>query len=318
MTNLAPLHVVAGVVRNAQGDILLARRHPTKEHGDLWEFPGGKREVGEQPEETLVREFKEEVDITIQRAHPLIRIRHTYTHREVLLDVWSVEQFSGKAWGREGQPIEWCAPHLLRTKTFPAANYPVITAALLPAVYLITAEPLKRNDPKFFYQLERNLEQGIQLLQFRSSFLDAHEYCYCAEKILTICEPYKVQVLAYTTPAIALSVGVHGVHLQQADLLQLVERPLKKDLWVAASCHTPDDIKQAQTIDLDFVTLSPIRATSNALGWLTFFTQTEQAKIPVFASGGLQYQDIGFAWAHGGQGIAGQKKIWDSTMHPIN
>ncbi|EIJ41869.1 mutator mutT protein [Beggiatoa alba B18LD] len=312
MANLTPLHVVAGVVRNAQGDILLARRHVTKEQGDLWEFPGGKREQGEEPEQTLVREFQEEVDITIQRARPLIRIRHTYTYREVLLDVWSVEQFSGTAWGREGQSVEWCAPHLLRLRTFPAANYPIINAVLLPAIYIISTEPLKQNDPQFFYQLEKQIDNGLQLLQFRAGSLNDYEYCACAEKILTLCEPTKVQVLLHRTPQIVLSVGAHGVHLSQTALLNLKERPLKKPLWVASSCHTLADIQHAQSIGVDFLTLGAIRAPEpeNSLGWFNFFTCTESAKIPVFAVGGLQYEDMSFAWAHGGQGIAGRQHLW--------
>src|SRR5438105_282384 len=60
-----PLEVVAAVLRDARGRVLLAQRHAGREHGGLWEFPGGKREAGESPRDALARELDEELGITL-------------------------------------------------------------------------------------------------------------------------------------------------------------------------------------------------------------------------------------------------------------
>lgn len=109
MPNTVPdagyLHVVAAVIRDEVGNILLAQRPANKHQGGKWEFPGGKLEVGEAPAQALNRELEEELGITVLQAKPLIKVRHVYPERAVLLDVWEVTAFSGDPHGREGQPV---------------------------------------------------------------------------------------------------------------------------------------------------------------------------------------------------------------------
>jgi 8-oxo-dGTP diphosphatase len=309
------IHVVAGVIANSNDDVLLALRGAEAHQGGLWEFSGGKKEVDESIEQALQRELYEELGITIQQARPLIRINHAYPDKTVLLDVWQIEDWTGQAHGKEGQPIEWCTKQDLQQKQFPAANYPIVNAAKLPDKYLITPEPKQSNDKSFFYQLERSLEQQIQLVQLRSKHLSTKEYCYCAEKTLNLCDAYQAQLLMNATPEMALSVGTHGVHLDSKRLYQYAQRPLAKSLWVAASCHHQQDLQQTQVIDADFAVLSPVKLTqshphSRPLGWLMFWALTEQATLPVYALGGMQLSDIPIAWAHGGQGIAAINSLW--------
>ncbi|OQW94530.1 MAG: hypothetical protein BWK79_05570, partial [Beggiatoa sp. IS2] len=98
--SLKSLPVVAGVIYNSQGEILLARRPDHLNQGGLWEFPGGKREVGETAEIALARELHEELGIIVQKARPLMRILHQYSHKQVLLDVWHIETWRGQPFGR--------------------------------------------------------------------------------------------------------------------------------------------------------------------------------------------------------------------------
>ncbi len=309
------LHVVAGVIYNTLGEILLARRPDHAHQGGLWEFPGGKSEGGESAEQALARELHEEIGIIVQQTRPLIRITHAYPDKKILLDVWHVEQWHGKAYGREGQAVQWCPPNYLKNHQFPAANHPIIAAVQLPSQYLITPEPLSFQDNAFFYRLEACLDRRIFLVQLRAKNLSARDYCYCAEKALTLCDRYAAQLLVNATPEIALSVGTHGVHLNSQRLLACAERPLPTNLWVAASCHSLAEIQHANLIGVDFMVLSPVHTTAShpdavPLGWFEFFQLTEQANCPVFALGGMTAADVPKAWAHGAQGIAGIRSLW--------
>ena len=84
------IHVVAGALFDAQGRVLIAQRPAGKHMAGGWEFPGGKRERGEEPRDTLVRELHEELGIEVHEAVPLIAYEHQYPHRRVLLDLWVV------------------------------------------------------------------------------------------------------------------------------------------------------------------------------------------------------------------------------------
>jgi thiamine-phosphate diphosphorylase len=185
----------------------------------------------------------------------------------------------------------------------------------LPYLYLITPEPLSHKDKQFFYQLEASLEKNkaISLVQLRAKNLSESDYCHCAEKALTLCHNYNAQLLINATPKIALSVGTDGVHLSKTRLFNYQSNDT--DLLIAASCHSLEEIQQANLIKVDFIVLSPVRTTAShpdapPLGWTQFAQLTKQANCPVFALGGMQTEDVSIARAHGGQGIAAIRALW--------
>ena len=120
------LKVVAAVIYNPVGEILIARRPEKAHQGGLWEFPGGKLEVGENYAVALKRELIEELGITIHTYEPWMKVSHDYSDKKVLLDVWKVTGFRGMATGKEGQQIRWCALGALKDYAFPAANEAII------------------------------------------------------------------------------------------------------------------------------------------------------------------------------------------------
>ena len=134
------IHVAVGVIVNNQNQVLISFRHPDRDEGGLWEFPGGKREPNEAIESTLKRELREELNVNVLVSSPLMRIKHAYEKKEVLLDVWMILDFEGKPEGSEGQLIEWRSLELLKYEDFPKANEQIITALQL-AYYEKSAGP---------------------------------------------------------------------------------------------------------------------------------------------------------------------------------
>lgn len=122
------VHVAVGVIFNESGQILIALRDNSQHQGGLWEFPGGKVEAGENVQEALARELLEEVNIEVQASSPLITISHDYGDKQVVLDVWQVNDFSGTATGNEGQEIQWVRREKLNDFHFPKANLDIIQA----------------------------------------------------------------------------------------------------------------------------------------------------------------------------------------------
>ena len=126
MNNNPIVHVVVGVLLNYNQQVLIALRPVQSHQGGLWEFPGGKVEEGESVEYALNREFEEELGISVLACTELTQIRHEYSDKSVLLDVWRIEKYSGTPKGREGQVIEWRALSKLRAEDFPKANERII------------------------------------------------------------------------------------------------------------------------------------------------------------------------------------------------
>jgi 8-oxo-dGTP diphosphatase len=126
------IHVVAAVIYSAEGSqqILISRRPDHLHQGGLWEFPGGKVEMGELPEQALSRELEEELGILITQAQPLLQVSHDYSDKQVLLDIWQVNDFSGQPRGMEGQDCRWVPlAELLGPESgyrFPAANQAIL------------------------------------------------------------------------------------------------------------------------------------------------------------------------------------------------
>ena len=126
------VQVVAAAVIDAAGRVLIAQRPSGKHLAGGWEFPGGKLEPGEDRAAGLARELKEELGITIAAPRPLIRVRHSYPSRVVLLDTWVVNRYAGEPQGLDGQALRWCAQEDLAAADLLPADKPIVAALRLP------------------------------------------------------------------------------------------------------------------------------------------------------------------------------------------
>ncbi len=127
---MSRIHVAAGVILNASNEVLLALRPLHKHQGGLWEFPGGKVEVGESVQAALARELHEELNLTVEHAEPFLITEHDYGDKHVVLDVWVVRGFSGEAHGKEGQSLRWVPVQELGNYRFPQANEVIVSKLL--------------------------------------------------------------------------------------------------------------------------------------------------------------------------------------------
>lgn len=118
--------VAVGIIHNTNREVFICLRNHRQEQGGKWEFPGGKIEQGEDPQQALYRELQEEVGIHVQASRPLLQIEHHYPACHVLLDVWTVTDFTGQAYGKEGQQTCWCPYAELHRYDFPKGNQAII------------------------------------------------------------------------------------------------------------------------------------------------------------------------------------------------
>lgn len=310
-----PLHVAAAVVKDRQGRVLIARRPPHVHQGDLWEFPGGKLEPGEDVQTALRRELWEELHIEPLSQRPLIRVPFQYSDRQVLLDVWQVDAFSGTAVGREGQPVRWVQPEQLPDFAFPAANLPIVTAARLPETYLITPDCRPGGEAEFLARLEASLRAGVRLVQLRVKSLPEPARLTLARAAVALAHAQGARLMINGNPEEALSAGADGAHLSSALLAQRLARPAVAGFWIAASCHSAAELVMARQQGLDFVVLSPVGPTTShpearPLGWVRFAELIRDLPMPVFALGGLSEKDLPAARAARAQGVAGISAFW--------
>ena len=121
--------VAACALVDADGRVLLAERPVGKTMAGLWEFPGGKVEAGERPEQTLIRELHEELGIIVSEPclAPLTFASHSYPDFHLLMPLYVCRKWQGIAAPREGQRLAWVAPNRMRDYKMPPADEPLVS-----------------------------------------------------------------------------------------------------------------------------------------------------------------------------------------------
>jgi 8-oxo-dGTP diphosphatase len=123
------LLVVAAALIDADGRVLLAQRPKGKRLEGLWEFPGGKIDANERPEDALIRELREELGIEVKAAclAPLTFASHAYEDFHLLMPLYVCRKWEGFVQPLDGQVLKWVRPKQLRDYPMPPADEPLIT-----------------------------------------------------------------------------------------------------------------------------------------------------------------------------------------------
>ncbi|MCC4598879.1 Nudix family hydrolase [Xanthomonas melonis] len=310
--SLRSIHVVAGVITDPRGRILLTRRTETRDMPGLWEFPGGKREPGESSEQALARELNEELGIEAQVGDWVMEVPQLYPDKRLRLEVRHITAWKGSPRGREGQAMTWVAADKLSRYSMPPADVPVVGVLRQPERYVITPEP--DDDARWLQALERALQDGATRIQLRARQTATARWHGLLQQVMRLRGRSRAQLLLNRDAALAAELGV-GVHLGAEQLAELQQRPLPPGQLVAASCHGLEDLRHAQRLGCDFAVLGPVRATAShphaaPMGWDGFEALREQVALPIYALGGLCIDDLRQARAHGAQGIAAIRGLW--------
>ena len=313
---LRVVEVVAGVIRDARGRVLLARRTEGRDLAGLWEFPGGKREPGESAEEALARELHEELGIEAEIGPALITVPQRYPDKRLRLDVRVITAWRGNARGREGQALVWVPPGKLPTYSMPPADRPVVAALLQPPHYLVTPTP-DGGDVSWLASLEAALASGVRRVQLRAPGVEPQRWRSLVACAVHLCRQAGAEVLVNADVALAREFGI-GVHLPAALLHSLRERPLSADVLIGASCHSAEDLQVAERLGCDFAVLGNLRPTPShpgrsGIGWDGFAALREGVSLPIYAIGGLTPEDLDGARQCGAQGIAAIRGLWPSA-----
>ncbi len=307
--------MVAGAITDARGRVLLARRTEGRDLAGLWEFPGGKCEPGESPEQALVRELREELGIEVRVGPALIAVAQQYPDKRLRLDVRSVTRWRGTPRGHEGQALAWVPRDKLPGYAMPPADRPVVAALLQPDRYLVTPAPATpADDAAWLESLRQALRAGIRRLQVRLPGVEAARRRALATAAAVDCTRAGAELLVNGDAALARDLGL-GLHLPAAQLRAVSGRPVPAGACLAASCHDAEELRLAEAIGCDFAVVGPVCATSThpevaGIGWPAFEAMREHASLPIYAIGGLGPDDIPQARRHGAQGIAAIRALW--------
>jgi 8-oxo-dGTP diphosphatase len=122
------LLVVAAALVDVDGRVLLAQRLKGKQLEGLWEFPGGKVDAGERPEDALIRELAEELGILVKAAclAPLTFASHSYDDFHLLMPLYVCRKWEGFVHPLDGQTLKWVRPKDMRAYPMPPADEPLI------------------------------------------------------------------------------------------------------------------------------------------------------------------------------------------------
>lgn len=309
------MHVMAAVMHDPDGRVLLAQRPVGKHLAGMWEFPGGKLESGEAPLAGLTRELHEELGITLQRAEPLIRVPCHYIERELLLDTWQTDQWEGVPQSLEGQALQWVAPAQVDPAILAPADRAILQALRLPHRYRITPAEVRADQRGIWFErIGQAIEHGAQLIQLHLPLWPRELVRELAAALLPLARRHGAGLLLNGDIDGALALGI-GVQLKSPQLGALSERPLPLLQLVGASCHDAAHLTHAAYIGADFATLSPVAATrsrqqTSPLGWSRFHSLAEAAALPVYAFGGMSPSHITQARQCSGQGVAGIREFW--------
>lgn len=298
--------------------VLIGQRLARQSHAGEWEFPGGKLDSGETAEQALKREFIEETGLQTQGWRPLISYPWDHGDIQVQLHVFVTDQFDGELQAHEGHAFEWCPISELRQRAMLVANRGIINALQLPERYMISGDFHDANDA--ISRLKSALAQGIKLVQLRAKSLEKTDFIALANTACRLCHGHGAKLLLNAKPEWLAEVpDADGLQLASTAIMNLTQRPIGRDKWLAVSVHNEVEIAKAVELEADFILLSPVKETAShlgepGLGWEAFKQLSQSVAVPVYALGGLSDRDLAQAKQSGAQGVAAISGYWPQPI----
>ena len=308
------LSVVLGVLVK-EDMVLISRRKRRDRLGGEWELPGGRKEPGETNFDTLRRELKEEIGISVISARPLINVTKKIEDGLLSLDVFEVLNWSGFPEGKEGQETKWISKDAIFGYSFPLYNTSINIAITLPTLAFVTP-PLLNSVDEYIESILRIAKSGVKLIQLRPHIADINKIEQIAVRMADQLRAMDVILMLNGNVSHFDSSLFRGLHLSRSEASKHTDRPISKSDLLSTSCHDVAELDHALQIGVDFVYFSPIKRTRThpdraPLGWSRLLEMVEKSSVPVFALGGLSYLDVVSARQIGCQGIAVQSSLWN-------
>jgi len=300
--------VAVGVIRAADGRVLVAERRAGKDAAGFWELPGGQVDPGESPAQAAARELLEEVGVRTLELAPWRVYEHDFPAKRVRLHWFHVRRWSGEPQGREGQKLAWVDPARPAVGPLLPSNELAFATLALPELVAVArvsrapgaADALRARIPSL-------VAGGLRLLIVRAPELAPAQRVQLARRLRESRRGTGLRLLLSGTALEARQAGACGVHSSAAALASMTERPLAR-LW-AVSAHSAGDLERAAALGADVALVSPIlptasHPTSEALGWHALRALVAATPLPVYAQGGLGPGDVGAARDAGALGVA--------------
>lgn len=279
------------------GKVLVGWRTADQHQGNKYEFPGGKVEVSESPEQACRREVFEEVGIGIQQWHTFDVIQHDYDDIQVNLHLFHAYATT-ESLSSIQKPWTWYSREKLQHLDFPKANQAIIQR-LMWQHYIKISHDL---DQLKYLSEDTLLYWRTEIAEFNSVEFEQYSDDQLNHLILNI-EHWKLLSTVQQQ-------HISAVHIKQNQLMSFKKGQLPVGIRCIAACHDAVSVQHAQQLGVDAILLSPVQSTEThpntaALGWESFQELAETCDIPVFALGGLKPENLEMAQQHHAYGIAG-------------
>ena len=277
---------------------------------NYYEFPGGKIEESENPEECLLRECHEELDIQVNKNVYHGNITHLYKSLSVKLHIFEVIEYSGEIKSQEKQNILYINP-FTSNHVFLASTIRILNRFKLRELFYIT--PI--NFDSISDKLE-NINNSNSFIRLRSFGYSISNYILAAQKLTQFCFKNNIPLIVDKKFSNNLGdINVDGIHFTSEDLNQMsnYKHIRKKNLIYSASCHNLNDVIIANKHNFDFIILSPViseKYGKNILGWENFQIISHISNMPVFALGGIKISDLELCKRFNGFGVSGISDFW--------
>ncbi|AVP95925.1 Nudix family hydrolase [Ahniella affigens] len=310
MSQPAPLLVVAGVLADSTGRVLIAKRPAHKHHGGCWEFPGGKLESGESVGDGLARELREELGIAVTTSARIGLVVEPRPQHELHLIVQRVLAWSGSPQALEHSDIAWCQPNELQRFHLAPADRRIAQWLCAPAQLAVTPGPESLSDSEWPARIDLALRRGAERVHFRGG---AHSWAQHPDglaRLIAQVHAAGLTVALHDLPELAVSLYVDALHLSERCARQFESRA---DIgWpglLGISVHADTDSDWIRRVQPDYLLLGQVHGTPShpdrqGMGWARFAELAAAYCAPVYAIGGVGPADLQSAKTHGALGVA--------------